>query len=109
MDTATFVRIYLIIAGVAVGSALFEGVVLSFSGRRDYNWKGSMISLAIAVGRRLGDFVPIFFALPVAAWLYQHRLFSWDMTEPLSWIVLFFALEFAYYWFHRVSHCSRWF
>ena len=62
MDIATFVRIYLIIAGVAVGSALLEGVVLSFSGRRDYDWKGSMISLAIAVGRRIADFVPALLA-----------------------------------------------
>ena len=109
MDSSSFVRVYLIIAAIAVGSALIEGAVLSFTGRRDYDWKGSLVSLAIAAGRRIADFVPALFALPGAAWLYEHRIFSWDMKEPLSWIVLFFSLEFAYYWFHRVSHRSRWF
>lgn len=109
METTLFVRIYLIIAAVAVGSALLEGAVLTLTGRRDYDWKGAGASLAIAVGRRLTDFVPALFALPGAAWLYDHRLFTWDMREPLSWIVLFFMLEFAYYWFHRASHRVRWF
>ena len=107
--TPTAIRIYLIIAAVALGSALVEGIVLSFTGRRDYDWKGSMLSLVIAVGRRITDFVPALLALPGAAWLYEHRVFTWDMREPVSWIVLFFALEFAYYWFHRTSHRVRWF
>ena len=109
METTPFVRIYLIIAAVAVGSALLEGAVLTLTGRRDYDWKGAGASLAIAVGRRVTDFVPALLALPGAAWLYDHRLFTWDMREPLSWIVLFLTLEFAYYWFHRASHRVRWF
>ena len=109
MDTANFAQIYAVIAAVAVGSALLEGLVLSRTGRRDYDWKGSMVSLAIAAGRRVTDFVPALLALPGAAWLYEHRIFSWDMREPLSWLVLFLALEFAYYWFHRASHRVRWF
>ena len=109
MTSSGFLRVYLIIAAIAVGGALVEGVVLSFTGKRDYDWKGSLISLVIAAGRRIGDFVPALIALPGAAWLYERRIFSWDMKEPLSWIVLFFSLEFAYYWFHRVSHRSRWF
>jgi sterol desaturase/sphingolipid hydroxylase (fatty acid hydroxylase superfamily) len=68
-----------------------------------------MISLVIAIGRRVTDFVPALLALPGAAWLYEHRVFTWDMSEPLSWFVLFIALEFAYYWFHRASHRVRWF
>ena len=109
MDTTTFVRVYLIIAAVAVAIAMLEGLVLSLTGRRDYDWKAASVSLAIAVGRRITDFVPALLALPGAAWLYEHRVFTWDMSEPLSWIVLFLALEFAYYWFHRASHRVRWF
>ncbi len=108
MTSPTLVQIYVVIAIVAVGSALLEGVVLSLIARRDYDWRGSAASLAIAVGRRIGDFIPIAIALPGAAWLYEHRLFNWDMSEALSWIALFFALEFAYYWFHRASHRVRW-
>jgi len=109
MDTSAFVRIYLIVAAVAVGSALLEGVMLTYTGRRDYDWKAAMASLVIAAGRRIADSVPALLALPGATWLYEHRVFSWDMREPVSWLVLFFALEFAYYWFHRASHRVRWF
>jgi len=109
VETTTFVRVYLVVAAVAIGSALIEGVVLSFTGQRNYDWKGSTVSLFIAVGRRLTDFVPALLALPGAAWLYEHRIFTWDMREALSWIALFVALEFAYYWFHRASHRVRWF
>ncbi len=109
MENVTFVRIYAVVAIVAVGSAMLEGLVLTFLLRRDYDWKGAFVSLAIAAGRRLTDFLPIALALPGAAWLYEHRLFEWKFTDPIAWLVLFFALEFAYYWFHRVSHRVRWF
>lgn len=109
LDTTAFVRIYVVIAAIAVGSAMLEGLVLSLTGRRDYDWKGAMVSLAIAIGRRVTDFIPAMLALPGAAWLYERRIANWDMTEPLSWVVLFLALEFVYYWFHRVSHRVRWF
>jgi sterol desaturase/sphingolipid hydroxylase (fatty acid hydroxylase superfamily) len=109
MENVSLIRIYAVVALVAVGSAMLEGLVLTYLLRRNYDWKGAFNSLAIAVGRRLTDFLPIAFALPGAAWLYEHRFFDWKMNEPTAWVVLFFALEFAYYWFHRASHRVRWF
>ena len=109
MENASFIRIYAIVGLVAIGSAMLEGLVLTFLLRRNYDWKGAFVSLAIAVGRRLTDFIPLALALPGAAWLYQHRVFDWKLNDPVAWVVLFFALEFAYYWFHRASHRVRWF
>ncbi|HPV24977.1 MAG TPA: sterol desaturase family protein, partial [Casimicrobium sp.] len=109
MENTPFIRIYAVVGLVAIGSAMLEGLVLTFWLRRNYDWKGALVSLAIAVGRRLTDFIPLALALPGAAWLYQHRLFDWKLNDPVAWVVLFFALEFAYYWFHRASHRVRWF
>lgn len=40
--------------------------------------------------------------------LYQIRLFDIPLNTAWSWIALFLATEFAYYWFHRASHRVRW-
>lgn len=109
MEPLSIFRIYAVVAIVAVGCAMLEGLVLTFYLRRNYDWKGAFNSLAIAVGRRMTDFLPIAFALPGAAWLYEHRFFDWKMNEPAAWMALFFSLEFMYYWFHRASHRVRWF
>lgn len=109
MDAELLRKIYLVVAGVAVGSALLEGLVLRFVAHRAYDWRGFLVSLAIAAGRRLTDFVPLAIALPGAAWLYAHRLIDWDLRSPWTWLTLFLVVEFAYYWFHRLSHRVRWF
>jgi len=39
-------------------------------------------------------------------WLYGHRLFEIG-TGPAAWVLLFFAEDFTYYWWHRSSHEVR--
>jgi sterol desaturase/sphingolipid hydroxylase (fatty acid hydroxylase superfamily) len=107
MNPAEYRTIYLIIAAVALSAALIEGLVLAFIAQRGYNWKSYFASLFIAVGRRLTDLVPIAIAFPGAFWLYEHRLIDWDFRDWPAYVVLFFTLEFAYYWFHRASHRVR--
>lgn len=41
--------------------------------------------------------------------VYNFRLFTIDMTKWWAWGILFFAEDFSYYWFHRISHSSRFF
>lgn len=108
-DPADFRVIYAIAALVALSAALAEGLVLSFVLRRPYSWRSYFASLGVAVGRRLTEYVPITIALPGAFWLHEHRLIDWDYGHWSTWVVLFFTLEFAYYWFHRASHRVRWF
>jgi sterol desaturase/sphingolipid hydroxylase (fatty acid hydroxylase superfamily) len=43
----------------------------------------------------------------VYAALYELTPLRLDPGHPLTWVVLFFADDLAYYWFHRVSHESR--
>jgi Sterol desaturase len=109
IDPQFFRWLYAGFALLALSAALIEALVLSFIRKQAYNWKSYFASLVIAIGRRLTDFIPIAIALPGAFWLYEHRLIDWDYTSWLPWVVLFFSLEFAYYWFHRASHRVRWF
>lgn len=46
--------------------------------------------------------------LPVCLWIYQHRLFTFEVSW-LTAVPIFVAVEFCYYWFHRASHRVRWF
>jgi sterol desaturase/sphingolipid hydroxylase (fatty acid hydroxylase superfamily) len=44
--------------------------------------------------------------LAVGFALYQHRLFEIGQG-PLAWLLLFFAEDFCYYWYHRAHHEVR--
>ena len=37
-------------------------------------------------------------------WLYQYRLFSFREGSIWPWVIAFFAVDFAYYLWHRLSH-----
>jgi alkylglycerol monooxygenase len=37
-------------------------------------------------------------------WLYQHRLFTFATGSVWPWVIAFFAVDFTYYWWHRLSH-----
>ena len=52
-----------------------------------------LVSLFLATGVLLGGY----------EWLYQHRFFTIPTTW-LPWVVAVFGVEFAYYWWHRLSH-----
>jgi sterol desaturase/sphingolipid hydroxylase (fatty acid hydroxylase superfamily) len=41
--------------------------------------------------------------------LYQYRIFNLDDQAWWYWILLFFADDFSYYWFHRTAHNVNWF
>lgn len=47
--------------------------------------------------------------MPGGQWLYEHRLIDADLQSWWGLMLLFFGLEFLYYWFHRLSHTVRWF
>lgn len=45
--------------------------------------------------------------LAVSVWLYQFRIFEIGYTW-WAFVLIFFAEDFCYYWFHRLSHERRW-
>ena len=56
-------------------------------------------NVIVSAGARVGQ-------LALYLWIYQHRLFEIG-TGPLAWVLLFFAEDFTYYWWHRASHEVR--
>jgi len=48
----------------------------------------------------------------IAPWLglaWDYRFFTQSLDNVGSILLLFFGLEFFYYWYHRFSHTTRWF
>ncbi len=76
--------------------------------RKDYGWAVTVSNIAVALGRLGAEatFAIVIAGVYVAA--YQMRLAEIPMDRWESWVALFFAVEFAYYWLHRCSHEIRW-
>jgi len=102
-------EIYMVILPLVLTAALIEGVWLSRSRPEGYDWKASACSLADLAGRQLLRFVPLAVIAPWMAWTWEHRLFTQSLDNVGSILLLFFGLEFFYYWYHRFSHTTRWF
>lgn len=77
--------------------------------RELYNIKDASTSIALGLGNLfVGIFAKVIMAL-VYTWLYKYRLFTIPFTAWWGWVLCFFADDFSYYWFHRVSHNVRYF
>lgn len=68
-------------------------------------WTNIFIGFASVVWAALFATVTSFFFL----WTYQYAPFKMPMDAWWAWILLLFVDDFAYYWFHRISHEVRFF
>ncbi|MCB0637863.1 MAG: sterol desaturase family protein [Lewinella sp.] len=87
---------------------LLEVVVAAYEKRDWFEAKDTFSSLAMGIGNVLiGLFTKGVVAAAYFA-VYQFRLFDLSAAWWV-WILLIFAEDFTYYWFHRVSHSTRYF
>ncbi|MFY0581440.1 sterol desaturase family protein [Cystobacter fuscus] len=98
-----------VLAVLSLGATLLEVLAYKFVFKRDYGWRSALATLAVIVGRSFTRLIPLAITLPGAAWLYEHRIFNASEHGVASWVVLFFGIEFLYYWYHRLGHRVRWF
>ncbi|MFP4845918.1 sterol desaturase family protein [Winogradskyella sp. PE311] len=86
---------------------LLELYVTFKQGVNTYESKDAFSSIAMGLGNVVLGFVSKALVLLVFFWVYDRfRVF----TLPVAWwsfLLLFFLDDFAYYWFHRISHQCR--
>ncbi len=74
-----------------------------------YVKKDTFTSLSMGIGNVLLGFVNKVYILLIFYYVYSnYRIF----TMPITWysyILLLFLEDFTYYWYHRISHTSRFF
>ena len=74
-----------------------------------YEKKDTWSSLALGIGNVLTGFITKALIFGLFTLLYQYRLITLDASSWWFWVLLFFADDFSYYWFHRTSHRVNWF
>ncbi|WP_266366855.1 sterol desaturase family protein [Tellurirhabdus rosea] len=74
-----------------------------------YETKDTVSSLSMGIGNVIIGLVGKVLVFGAYSLVYEFRLFTVDMTTWWAWVLLFFADDFSYYWFHRISHGSRYF
>ena len=75
---------------------------------RAYSWKEGATSFAIGIGNKLSTTYKLGFSVWATMLVWEYRAFEVPLTSWWGPIALFFAVEFSYYWFHRLSHEIRW-
>jgi sterol desaturase/sphingolipid hydroxylase (fatty acid hydroxylase superfamily) len=82
----------------------------SYKEQKDlYEAKDAFSSMALGIGNLLAGLISKLLVLGCFMLVYQFRLFTLDASKWWVWILAFFADDFSYYWFHRVSHHVRFF
>lgn len=83
------------------------GIELAFSFWKDrklYRFNDAVTNISLGVGQQVtGIFLKTALFLGYLFLYENHRLFSVESTL-LNWVLLFIAVDFCYYWFHRMSH-----
>jgi alkylglycerol monooxygenase len=69
-----------------------------------YRFNDAVIDLSCGITQQV--FVVLGVAVLIAGyvWLYQYRLFTFAEGSLWPWVIAFFAVDFVYYWWHRLSH-----
>ena len=90
-------------------SMLLELYITTKQNIKTYEKKDAFSSIAMGLGNVFLGLLSKGIVLLALFYVYNNfRLF----TIPLTWwsiVLLFFADDFSYYWFHRISHQSRFF
>lgn len=82
-----------------------EALVGRWQGRRVFRLGDSMADMGCGIMQQLvSTLLATRVMLGAYEWLYTHVTWVRFETPWVSWVVGVFAVEFAYYWWHRLSH-----
>lgn len=74
-----------------------------------YEFRDTFGSLGLGIGNVLAGFITKAMIFGLFTFIYKFRLFEPDSSKWWYWLLLFFADDFSYYCFHRVSHAVNYF
>lgn len=86
---------------------LIEAVIGRYAPKKsNYEMRDSAASLLMGLGNFAIGLVNFGIVGAVALWVYQYRLFDIGY-HWWAFVLILFAEDFVYYWFHRLSHEHR--
>jgi sterol desaturase/sphingolipid hydroxylase (fatty acid hydroxylase superfamily) len=72
----------------------------------EYDYKDAGTSILMGLGNVFLGLITKIIVLAIFMFLYKYRFFTISFGW-YTWVILLFAEDFMYYWFHRISHESR--
>jgi len=94
---ALSVPVFFVLIGLELAWSAWKGLKL-------YSLSDAISNISCGIGQQLTG---IFFKTALFFfyyWLFEHvRVFTIPQTG-IWWVILFVAVDFCYYWFHRLSH-----
>ncbi|MGA0555021.1 sterol desaturase family protein [Larkinella sp. VNQ87] len=88
---------------------LAEVMVTAIQQKDYYATRDTLSSLSMGIGNVIIGLVGKLLVFGAYSLVYEYRFLTIDLTRWWAWVILFFADDFSYYWFHRISHSSRYF
>ncbi|OUR79534.1 C-5 sterol desaturase [Alphaproteobacteria bacterium 46_93_T64] len=86
---------------------LLETILGRFKPKKsNYEARDSAASLFMGLGNFAIGFLNFGIVASVSSWVYQYRIFEIGY-QWYAFILIFFAEDLCYYWFHRLSHEHR--
>lgn len=86
-----------------------EASVAALTRKQLYRYQDTAANIALAAGSFAVNAATGGVVLLIYSWTYQHRIATVPTNIWWGWALCFFADDFSYYWFHRLSHEVRWF
>ncbi len=99
---------YPAILGFMLLLSVAEWLWARFYARRGYDVGASLASVGVAFGQSIIKPATAFIIIGVYAAVQPVAPWHFAMTDWRVWVAGFFAVELAYYWFHRWSHTVNW-
>ena len=87
---------------------LVEAIVDAWMRRDLYEPKDTAASLTMGVGNVVVGLISKGIVFALFTWVHKFAIFSIGY-QWWAWVLVFFADDFSYYWFHRTSHECRFF
>ncbi|MBN21025.1 MAG: sterol desaturase [Bdellovibrionaceae bacterium] len=82
-----------------------ELIVDKIKNGHHYRFSDSITNLSCGIGNQVVNATIKLLALGAYYWLQSHySLFKIPVDSPIYWLLCLICVDFAYYWYHRLSH-----
>ena len=92
-----------------IATVIIEGIAIYKKSPNEYNLKDTFASLSMGIGNFFIEMISKFLVVLVITFLYQNSRVTTIPFAWWAWLLVIIGQDFFYYWFHRISHESRFF
>jgi len=92
-----------------IATVIIEGFIIYKKKPESYNLKDTLASLSMGIGNILIEIISKLLVVFVITLLYENFRVTTIPFIWWAWILILIGEDFLYYWFHRISHESRFF